>query len=78
VTPGACGALSLESSEYIRRPRLICRRLFKQAVRCAVVLAALIDGNNSATRIAITAMTTSSSIKVNARFIIQSPRHLYS
>jgi hypothetical protein len=50
----------------MRTPKLIWRKLFMQAVRCALLLAALKTGNNKAARIAIMEMTTSNSIKVNA------------
>jgi hypothetical protein len=47
-------------------PRLICLKLFKQIVRFAVALAAPNTGNNNAAKIPMMAITTSSSIKVNA------------
>src|SRR5437868_14924 len=62
--PGESEA-SLESSEYIRTPRLICFRWFKQAVRLALSLALLSAGNNRAARMVMTAMTTSNSRSVN-------------
>jgi hypothetical protein len=49
----------------MRMPRLICLKLFEQIVRFAWFLAALNTGNNNAARIPMTAMTTSSSIRVN-------------
>ena len=45
----------------------ICRWLFRQAVRIARTLALDNAGSKSAARIPMMAMTTSSSIKVNAR-----------
>src|SRR5438270_14006664 len=66
--PGVLGEVSRESSEYMRKPRLICRRSFMQTVRFAFVLALLMAGNNSAARIAMTAMTESSSSTVNPFF----------
>ena len=45
----------------------ICRRLFKQYVTRAFSFAAARAGNNNEAKIAITAMTTSNSIRVNAR-----------
>jgi len=65
---GVLGEKSLKSSVYIRNPRLICRRLFEQVVRLALALALLMAGNSKAAKIATTAMTTSSSINVKARF----------
>ena len=65
VVPGVRGALSLESSEYMRRPRLICLRFPAQAVRLAFSLAFRRVGNNKAARIAMIAMTTITSSSVN-------------
>src|SRR5262245_26415404 len=48
------------------RPIPIWRRLFLQLTERAASLARLRTGNSSAARIAMMAMTTSSSIKVNA------------
>ena len=59
------GALSFESSEYIRTPRLICRRLFVQVIRLALSLALLTAANNKDARMEMMAMTTSNSISVN-------------
>ena len=70
AVPGVRGARSVESSEYIRKPKLIWRRLFAQAVRYALVLAALMVGTNNAARIPMMAITTSSSMSVKARFVI--------
>src|SRR5579862_4772574 len=44
-----------------------CRKLLKQEICCAFLLAADSAGNNIAARIAMMAMTTSNSISVNAR-----------
>lgn len=60
------GAESCESPAYIKTSRPICRKLFMQAVRCALALTALMAGNNNAARIPMMAMTTSNSIKVKA------------
>ncbi len=46
-----------------------CFMLFMHATFCAFDLAEERAGNNIAARIAMMAMTTSSSIKVNARFV---------
>ena len=59
------GEASFESSEYIRAPWLICRKLFRQIDRLALLLVALRTGSNMAARMAMMAMTTSNSIKVN-------------
>ena len=70
--PPGDGEASCESSEYISTPRLICRRLLVQTVRCALRLAALIAGNSKAARIAMTTITTSISTNVNppAAFVL--------
>ncbi len=47
-----------------------CRRLLAQAVCCALGFALLNAGNNIPAKIAMIAMTTSNSIKVNARWPI--------
>ncbi len=63
--------LSSESSTYIRKPKLICPKLFKQVVRFAVAFARLKTGKSNAARMPMIAMTTSISTNVNARrFII--------
>ncbi len=59
------GKVSLLSSAYRRTPRLICFKLFKQAVRFAVAFALLNADSSNAARIAMMAMTTNNSIKVN-------------
>ena len=59
------GAASLESPAYRFTARPICLKLLRQAVRLALPLAALKAGSKSAARIAIVAMTTNNSIKVN-------------
>src|SRR5687768_10421274 len=48
-------------------PRPTCFRLFTQVIRCALLFALLSAGSSIPARIAIIAMTTSSSIKVKAR-----------
>src|ERR1039457_326656 len=67
VTFGAAGKVLALSAAYCWRPRLICRKLFMQFVRRAAAFARDNAGNNNAARMAMTAMTTSSSIKVNAK-----------
>ena len=59
------GEASSESSEYMRTPRLICRKLFRQVTRFALLLTVLRAGNNKAARMAMMAMMTNSSIRVN-------------
>ena len=49
-------------------PKPICLRLFTQAIRSARSLALLKAGSSSAARIAMIAITTSSSISVKAAF----------
>ena len=48
-------------------PIPICRRLFEHAIRFALSLARAKAGSNIAAKIAMMAITTKSSIKVNAR-----------
>src|ERR1700754_2375150 len=48
----------------------ICRRLLTHEVRVAFALALLKAGNNMAARMAMIAMTTRSSIKVNACLVL--------
>jgi len=57
----------LESSEYIRLARAICLRFPMQVVRMALSLAEERTGKRSEARMAIMAITTRSSIKVNAK-----------
>jgi hypothetical protein len=52
----------------MRMPALIWRRLFEQTVSFAFCFAELKTGNSNAARMAMMAMTTSSSVNVNARF----------
>src|SRR5664279_1240518 len=52
------------SSEYIWLPNCICFKLFMQEIRRARSLAVANAGNSMAARMAMMAMTTSSSIKV--------------
>ena len=61
------GNVSPLSPAYMWTPRLICFRLFKQVVRLARAFAPDKTGNNKATKMAMIAMTTSNSIRVNAR-----------
>jgi hypothetical protein len=61
----AGGSLSPESSAYINNPRPICFKLLAQVTRKARFLALLNAGKSSEARIAMIAITTSSSIKVN-------------
>src|SRR5881394_483259 len=56
------GKASPLSLAYMISPRPICRLLFRHAVVCARIFARLNAGNNIAARIAMMAMTTSSSI----------------
>src|SRR2546425_2261141 len=58
------GILSTLSSAYMIQERPICRRLLRHAIPWALVLAFASTGNSSPARMAMTAMTTSSSIKV--------------
>ena len=55
----------MESSEYIRTPRLIWRRLLMQVIRRALAWAPPIAANSKAAKRPIMAMTTSNSTKVN-------------
>ena len=57
--------MSFASSAYMRTLRLICRKLFKQVVRLALLFAVLRTGNNKAASMAMMAMTSSNSIRVN-------------
>src|SRR5664279_3496559 len=66
VTFGAAGKVPVLSAAYCWMPRLICRKLFMQFVRRAAAFTRDKAGNNNAARMAMMAMTTSSSIKVNA------------
>src|SRR6516162_5948808 len=60
------GKLSRLSLAYIMKPSAICRLLLMQVIVLALVLAIPSAGSNNAARIAMMAMTTRSSIKVNA------------
>src|SRR2546422_11348936 len=64
----AGGIRSLLLSAYMASASPSCRRLFVQLTRKARFLALLNAGNNMPARIAMMAMTTSSSIKVKAEF----------
>ena len=59
------GEASRESSEYMRIPKSICRRLFIQADRLARPFAEAKDINNKAAKPETMAMTTKSSIREN-------------
>jgi len=61
------GSQPSSSSAYIPIPMPICRRLDRQEVWRAFTFAPLKAGSSRDARMAITAITTSSSIKVNAR-----------
>src|SRR6185436_15992860 len=63
----AGGSRSLDSSAYIASPKPICRRLLVQVVRKERFLALLSAGKSIDARIAMMAMTTSSSIRVKPR-----------
>src|SRR5438552_9464133 len=54
------------SSGYIKQPTWICFRLLMHKIACARILAWLSAGKSMAARMAMIAMTTSSSIKVKA------------
>src|SRR5262245_56217041 len=60
------GSFSLSISKRIR-PNPICRILFKQEVCLTLAIALASASKSIATRMAMIAMTTSSSIKVNPR-----------
>src|SRR5436190_1723164 len=60
------GRVSLLSLAYIVKARVDCLRLFMQLVRLARSFALASAGSSIAARIAMMAMTTSSSMSVNA------------
>ena len=62
------GKISMLSPAYIMNPRPNCFVLFKQAVARALSFALLNAGSNIAARMAMMAITTNNSIKVNADF----------
>src|SRR5207249_4025311 len=69
------GYLSPLSFAQIRNARLVCLRLFRQAIRLALALARESAGSRSPAKMAMMAITTSNSISVNAvnfSFIIES------
>src|SRR5437016_949450 len=68
------GTLSSKSSAYILNANPHCLLLLRQAVAWARALALERAGSSMAARIAIMAMTTRSSINVNAREIRRSPK----
>src|ERR1035437_9066992 len=61
------GILSPLSSPYIRKASPHCLLLFRQEMLCALLLAFASAGSSIAARMAMMAMTTSSSISVKAR-----------
>src|ERR1035437_4814545 len=61
------GMASLFSATYISQPVCNCLRLLAHRIRCAHSFALDNAGSSSAASIAIMAMTTNNSIKVNAR-----------
>src|SRR6266704_1208013 len=70
------GTLSSKSSAYILNANPHCLLLLRHAVAWALDLALLKAGNSMAARMAMMAMTTRSSIKVNAREFQRWPRTL--
>ena len=62
------GYISLLSPAYIAKDSSHWRLLFLQVVRCACSFALARAGNKRLAKIAIMAITTSSSIRVNANF----------
>src|ERR1035437_10399784 len=65
------GTMSLLSPAYIAIARPTCLRLLRQFACTAFCLALANAGNNSAARMAMMAMTTSSSMRVNARVLFR-------
>src|SRR5947207_15207030 len=61
------------SSGYIKQPTWICFRLLMHRIACARILAWLSAGKSMAARIAMIAITTSSSIRVNAFVLFRIP-----
>src|SRR5437660_4378065 len=59
------GYLSPLSFAQIRNARLVCFKLFRQAIRLALALARASAGSRRPAKIAMMAMTTSNSIRVN-------------
>jgi hypothetical protein len=64
VSAEVLGVRSLKSSVYMRRPKLICFKLFMQVVRFVFAFARPNAGNNSPARMAMMAMTTNNSTKL--------------
>ena len=62
----AAGTAPSLPSAYRIQASWICRRLFRQAIPCALALALANAGSSNAVRMAMMAITTSSSISVNA------------
>src|SRR5436190_24232056 len=70
------GKRSLLSLGYMKQARPSCLRLFTHLICCAFTLALLSAGNSIEARIAMLAITTSSSIKVKACLVlVANPRH---
>src|SRR5436190_4575762 len=66
IQESALGTLSALSSEYIKYPNMSWRVLFMHEIPVALALALPRAGRSRLARIAIMAMTTSSSMSVNA------------
>src|SRR2546427_2573686 len=66
IQESALGTLSELSSEYIKYPNMSWRVLFMHEMPVALALALPSAGRSRLARIAIMAMTTSSSMSVNA------------
>src|SRR6266446_2196831 len=66
IQESALGTLSELSSEYIKYPSMSWRVLFMHEMPVALALALPSAGKSRLARIAITAMTTSNSMSVNA------------
>src|SRR6266852_7501156 len=72
MLPRFCASFPPLSSEYMCSANCICFRLLRQEMPSAFALALLKAGSSSAARIAMIAITTSSSMRVNAG--LRSPR----
>src|SRR5438876_710273 len=62
---------SLLSSLYIYQDNVVCLRLFRQTMACALAFARDKAGRSSPARIAMIAMTAKSSMRVKARINLQ-------
>src|SRR5438105_758493 len=71
-SPGGATTWRL-SSGYIKQPTWICFRLLMHRIPCARILAWLSAGKSIAARIAMIAITTSSSIRVKAFVLFRIP-----